>query len=530
MGELADDVVELVLNADPLFATLLGIAGRDDRLRDVSEAGEAALRARAVEILDRATGGEDDLTLAVVVHQARAVIDRIDAKLVEHTCSESFHAPVTGLLGSLPLVRPTTGEAQRDYLTRLAAIPDFLDQVATRNRAGVAAGRLPLAHLVRSAVTRIDRYLADRDGDPLRGVPLADDLAAERDKLLADAVRPAFAAYRAFLLEEIAPHGRSPDRPGLCHLPGGDVAYENLVRVYTTTDRTPRELHQAGLDLIARLADEYTGLGYRTPSAVRARMRTLKWRDAEEMLDVARATIARAEAAAPRWFSRVPEARCVVERVPEADERTSPMAYYLDPAMDGSRPGTYFVNAHRIEDQDRAAAEATAFHEAVPGHHFQLALLQEAADLPLLRRFASIEAHIEGWAHYTERLADEMGLYSDDVARLGMLSMDSTRAARLVVDTGLHAFGWTRAQAVDFLREFTALSDVDVQAEVDGYIETPGHALAYTVGRLEFERLRGEAAARAGEAFDLRAFHDLVLANGPLPMDALARLVERRFP
>src|SRR4051812_20123035 len=190
-------MVELVLDADPLFATLLGIGGRDDRLRDVSEAGEAELRARAVEIGDRARAAADpdDLTLAVVLHQADGLVDRIDAKLVEHTYSESFLAPVTGLLGTLPLVRPPAGRPQRDYLARLAAIPEFLARVTERNRAGVAAGRLPLAHLARSAVVRVERYLADPDSDPLRSVPLEAELHAERDRLLADVVRPAFADY-----------------------------------------------------------------------------------------------------------------------------------------------------------------------------------------------------------------------------------------------------------------------------------------------------------------------------------------------
>ncbi|HEX6346668.1 DUF885 domain-containing protein [Umezawaea sp.] len=532
MGELADDAVELVLDADPLFATLLGVGGRDDRLRDVSEAGEAEMRARAVAIGDRARAAADpdDPTLAVVLHQADGLVDRIDAKLVEHTYSESLLAPVTGLLGTLPLVRPTSGAAQRDYLARLAAIPGFLAQVADRNRAGIAAGRLPLTRLVHSALARIERYLAHPHGDPLAKVPLGDGLLAERDRLLADVVRPAFADYRRFVVTEVEPHGRSDDRPGLCALPGGDAAYAALVRVFTTTDRTPEELHRTGVDLIARLADEYAALGYPTLAAVRERMDTLRWRDAEEVLAVARGTIERAERAAPSWFGRVPVAKCVVEQVPEADELNAPMAYYIDPAMDGSRPGTYFVNAHRVREQNRTTAESVAFHEAVPGHHFQLALLQEVEGLPLLRRVASIEAHIEGWALYTERLADEMGLYTDDVARLGMLASDSMRAARLVVDTGLHAFGWSRARVVEYLREFTAMSDVDIQSETDRYIEMPGQALAYMVGRLEFDRLRAEAAERAGERFDLRGFHDLVLANGPLPMDALARLVERRFP
>ncbi|MET1072424.1 MAG: DUF885 domain-containing protein [Umezawaea sp.] len=534
MGDLVEDALDLVLDADPLFASLLGLPGHDHRLRDVDEDGERVLRARAVEIADRARAADDvdELTLAVVLDQADAVVRRIDARLVEHTYSESFAAPVTGLLGTLPLVRPTGEEAERAYLTRLAAIPRYLAQVTDRNRTGLATGRLPLAHLAKAAAARVERHLADPAADPLRTAGLTAPNAAERDRLLAEAVRPAFAAYREFVLAEVVPQGRPEDRPGLCALPDGDATYASLVRMYTTTDRTPEQLHRTGLDLIARLADEYAELGFGTIAEVRERKRAdpaLKWRDPDEVLAVARATIARAESAAPSWFGRVPSARCAVERVPEADEPNAPLAYYLDPAMDGSRPGTYFVNAHRVEEQDRTGAEAVAFHEAVPGHHFQLALLQETGDLPVLRRIASIEAHIEGWALYAERLADEMGLYSDATARLGMLALDSMRAARLVVDTGLHAFGWTRDQVVAYLRENTAMSDVDIQSETDRYVEQPGQALAYMVGRLEFQRLRAEAAARQGEGFDLRAFHDLVLASGPLPMDALAGLVERRF-
>jgi uncharacterized protein (DUF885 family) len=528
-------MLELVLDADPLFATLLGIGGRDHLLRDVSEEGEQTMRDRAVEIGRRALEANDldEITLAVVVNQAEMLVRRFDARLVEHTYSESFLAPVTGLLGSLPLVRPTSEQAQRDYLTRLASVPRYLAQVADRNRAGVAAGRLPLAHLVRSAVARVERYLADPDRDPLRTPELAAPLAAERDRLLADEVRPAFAAYREFMLTEIVPHGRSEDRPGLCWLPDGEAAYAGLVRMFTTTDRTPAELHQTGLDLIAKLADEYAQIGFGTVAEVRERKRTdpaLKWRDVEEMLAVARDTIARAELVAPLWFGRVPKARCVVERVPEADEPNAPLAYYLDPAMDGSRPGTYFVNAFLVAEQDRTTAEAVAFHEAVPGHHFQLSLLQELDDLPMLRKLAFVEAHIEGWALYTERLADEMGLYSDDLARLGMLAQDSMRAARLVVDTGIHAFAWTRGQVVEYLRTNTVMSEVDIQSETDRYIEMPGQALSYMVGRLEIQRLRDEAAVRVGAEFDLKAFHDLVLANGPLPLDTLARLVEQRLP
>jgi uncharacterized protein (DUF885 family) len=307
-----------------------------------------------------------------------------------------------------------------------------------------------------------------------------------------------------------------------------------LSRAHTTTERTPDDLHQTGLDLIDKLAVEYAEIGSRafgasTAGAVRDRLRTdpaLRWRSPEEVLAAARNAVEQAERAAPGWFRRVPAGRCAVEPVPD-NEAPRVTAYYVQPALDGSRPGTYFTNAYRAAERDRFTAEAVAFHEAVPGHHFQLALAQETKGLPPLRRLAGITAHIEGWALYAERLADEMGLYSSDITRLGLLAEDSARAARLVVDTGLHARGWSRQRAVDFLRSHTLLSEGDVQAETDRYIEWPGQALSYMVGRLEIQRLRAVAERELGAAFDLKAFHDLMLTNGPLPMTTLAELVHK---
>jgi uncharacterized protein (DUF885 family) len=194
-------------------------------------------------------------------------------------------------------------------------------------------------------------------------------------------------------------------------------------------------------------------------------------------------------------------------------------------SLDGSRPGVYFINTSHATEQVRAGAEAVAFHEAVPGHHFQSQLLVESGELPLLRRILSLTAYDEGWGLYSERLADEMGLYSDDLARLGMLTADSMRAARLVVDTGLHALGWSRARAVAYCRERTPMAHHDIEVEIDRYIADPGQALAYMVGRLEIQRLRGEAERALGERFDVRAFHDVVLGSGSLPLALLGELV-----
>ncbi|PRY36168.1 uncharacterized protein (DUF885 family) [Umezawaea tangerina] len=533
MADLADTMMDLLLDAEPLSSTLLGLPGRDHLLRDLGVEAESALRARAEDVLGRAVGG--DPTTAVVADQATALLEWLDALPAELTCADVWRASAAGLLTMLPLVRPVDERGQLDYLARLSVVPRFLEQLADRQRAAAAAGVVPVARLARRAVDFLDRYLADPDGDPLRTPELDGPRDAKRLRLLEQEVRPAFAAYRAFLHDEIAPQGRGDDRPGLCALPGGAAMYAGLVRRFTTTSASPEELHRTGLELVAELEREYLEVGSRvfgltTVEAVRERVRTdpaLRWADADGMLAAAEATVDRALAVAPRWFGRLPRGECAVERVPEAAESTAPLGYYVDPALDGSRPGTYFVNTRRPGEQDRTIGEALAFHEGVPGHHLQIALAQELGDLPLIRRIAVVEAYTEGWGLYAERLADEMGLYTDDVARLGMLAQDSARAARLVVDTGMHAFGWSVDRAVEYLRASTAMAEADIRSQVDRFVENPGQALAYMVGRLEFQRLRREAEQRLGAAFDLKAFHDLVLGGGPLPMAVLADVVDR---
>jgi uncharacterized protein (DUF885 family) len=467
----------------------------------------------------------------VVVQQAEAVATRLGSRLVEHTMHDFVISPMAKLHDLLPALRPSGPQQERDFLSRLAAIPEFLAKAAERHRHGVSAGRLPVARRVRDVVEHLDAYLAAPEDDPMRQVPL--QAADERDRLLADVVRPAFAAYRNVLHTDVEPHGRADDRPGLCWLPEGAATYAALARMHTTVEWTPEELHRTGLDVIERLAAEYAEIGsrefgLRTAAEVQHRMRTdpaLRWQSADELLGAARAAVGRAEQAAPKWFGRLPTQQCRVEAVPADRERNASAASYHPASLDGSRPGTYYANTYRAEERPRFLAEATAFHEAVPGHHFQITLAQELTGVPKIRQAAWINAFMEGWGLYSERFADEVGLYSDDVARLGMLAMDSMRAARLVVDTGLHAFGWTRQQVVDFLRANTAMPEVEIRSETDRYVENPGQALSYLVGRLEIQRLRDCAEAELGPAFDLRAFHDVVLGNGPLPMPVLDELI-----
>lgn len=547
IAQLADELIDVLFDAYPVDASLLGLRDREDRLTDYTEAGQAALADRLAAVAARAEAvdpaGLDDadrITRAVILQQAESEADHIATRGVEYTVTDSFFAPASATLSSLTMIGITEPAHADGYLARLAGLPALLDAIAERHRAGIAAGRLPVRRLAEATAEHWTRYVANAADDPLRRPePAAGsgaDTAAfrsERDRLLTEVVHPAIARYRDAVAADVVPHGRPDDKAGLCWLPGGGEFYARLTRAHTTTTRTPDELHQTGLDVLARLTAEYAEVGERVfgttdQAEILDRLRTdpaMRWRDGDELLAAARAAIQRAEQVAPQWFGRLPSQSCVVEAVPAAEAPGAPGAYYMQPAMDGSRPGTYFANTHEAEKRDRYSAEAVAFHEAVPGHHFQLTIAQELSDLPLLRRLASITAFDEGWGLYAERLADEMGLYSDDVARLGMLSEDSMRACRLVVDTGLHAKGWSRQQAVDFMVANTATSRVEIETEVDRYISAPGQALAYMVGRLEIQRIRAAAEATAGDRFDLRGFHDLVLGNGPLPMGVLDEVV-----
>jgi uncharacterized protein (DUF885 family) len=538
VNELADELVEVWFTASPLMRSLYGLPGSHDSLSDLSSEAEARDRAAYLDVVARAEaldglGPADAVTRDVVVGYARAQVDMIDSRTLEFAVSDAFTAPALLPLLELPNLMLTDEEKASGYLSRLAALPSYLDTVMARQRAGLADGLVPPEFLVDGGIAYVERYLAEPESDPLRLRAELPGFAEEQDRLLADVVRPAYASYRDFLAAELKPHGLPEDKPGLSWLPGGEALYAALIRSHTTTERTAQDLHDTGVALIGDLAREFRELGGRVfgtadLAEIFDRLRTdpaLRWTSGEELLDAARATIARAEAVAPQWFSRGADHSCAVAPVPESDSASGTMAYYVQPALDGTRPGTYFANTYHAEERQRYTSEATAFHEAVPGHHFQLCVAQGLTDLPLLRRIAEFTAYAEGWGLYSERLADEMGLYSDDLAKLGMLTQDAMRAGRLVVDTGLHALGWSRQRAVDYLVENTPMARLEIEAEIDRYIACPGQALAYMVGRLEIERIRAEAEAALGDRFDIRAFHDLVLAGGAMPLSVLDTVV-----
>jgi uncharacterized protein (DUF885 family) len=525
LAELADELFDLVPTRFPIGASFAGIPGHDDRLTDYSRPAEeafaasvAGLAARAAALPDEGLSTTDRITKRIIAHEAEVLAGQIEGRWVEFTVSDLMMTPVAGLLMALGDV-PLTDDLPK----RLGAVPEFLATVEQRQRDGLAAGLTPVAHLVQAAIADLDTRLATVDG-------LVRSAACR--PVVTSLVAPAIVAYRDFLATQLLPRGRDPEHGGVCWLPGGAERYAAAARVHTTTSLTPDELHRIGLDVIDGLAREYEELGRKVFGLtdlhqIFRRLRedpALRWSTEEEIVAAATATVRRAEAAAPAWFHRVPAVPCQVLPYPPSTSAATPPAYRHG-SLDGSRAGVYYVPTADPGERVRYKNDVTAFHEAVPGHHFEVTGAETRTDLPMLRRTASVTAYREGWGLYSERLADEMGLYSDDLARLGMLMMDSTRAGRLVVDTGLHAQGWSRQQGIDYLLANTPMAPHHVVSEVDRYLAVPGQALAYMVGRLEIQRLRRAAEAALGDRFDVRDFHAVVLSEGAVPLSVLDELI-----
>jgi uncharacterized protein (DUF885 family) len=555
LARLADAFWAGSLAADPLMATAIGAREHDAELPIISDdqmAGRVAeLRAQraAVAAIEPARlTGEDLVTHAALLE---AIDGELAFALADRTpfTVDPMNGPQVAMLSVADYQIVATVAQGRDMAARWRAIGPWVDTLRERQAAAIRDGRPPVRILVERVIDELDSLLAQDDGNwPLMGPARTEHAGWSDDETRAfghalgraieEAVRPAFERYRTFLGEEALPAGRGDDAVGLSALEGGVAMYGSLARAHTTTDLSPEELHAIGLAEIERIDDELRSLGGTLlgardlPDTLR-RLRSdseLHFRTGEEIVEVATASLARANAATPDWFHLLPTVPCEVVPMRAYEEEHSTIAYYRDPAVDGSRPGQYFVNRSHPETRPRYEAEALAFHEAVPGHHLQVALAQERSALPAFRRHALTTAYVEGWGLYAERLSEEMGLYSGDFDRIGIASFDAWRASRLVVDTGMHAFGWPRSRAIAFMTEHTALGTNNIANEVDRYISWPGQALAYKVGQLELLRLREEARARQGPRFDIRRFHDAVLGPAALPLEVLRQVVERELP
>jgi uncharacterized protein (DUF885 family) len=374
--------------------------------------------------------------------------------------------------------------------------------------------------------------------DPLDDLTIEERGAFVHQALAAvqDGVYPALTSLRTLLAEKVLPASRDDDRPGVSHVAGGAHAYRLLIRAHTSLpleECDPKTIHEYGLSEVQRIRSEIATLGSKlfetsNVAAIQDRLRSdpgMHFGTREEVVAKASEALARARSGLRGSFGIVPHTPCEVAPIPAFEEQASTIAYYREPSADGSRPGRYYVNTFAPTTRPRYEAEVLAFHEAIPGHHLQIALAQEREELPRFRRHFGCTAFAEGWALYTERLCDELDLYSGDLDRMGVLSFDAWRAARLVVDTGLHALGWTREEAVEYLFENTLLARNNVETEVDRYIAWPGQALAYKLGQREILALRDQARSALGPGFRLAEFHDRILANGAVTLEGLRGVV-----
>src|SRR6188508_1786552 len=339
----------------------------------------------------------------------------------------------------------------------------------------------------------------------------------------------------SYLSDEYEPHARQ--QPGISATPGGDEAYRLAIRMQTTVDTTAEEVHAFGLTDLESIEAEKDQIAHRLGHADRHALRDALANDPANHTDDPEALVRlaveqtdRAYAAAPQYFGRLPSANCIVKAVEAYREVESPPAFYMPPSLDGSRQAQYYINTYQPAERQLHKIASITFHEATPGHHFQIAIEMELKGLPAFRtlgaRMAGV-AYSEGWGLYTERLADEMGLYASDEERLGMLEAQAFRAARLVVDSGLHAMGWDRERAIAFMHERGSLPMGDAEIEVDRYTVWPGQALSYKIGQREIELARREVSEKMGDRLHLRAFHDEVLAHGTLPLATLRREIPK---
>ena len=546
---LADEYWEAQMRVSPSDATFLGDRRFDAEIEDVSVEADARqegtwreLRAR-VDALPPPESRADAVTQALLVETLDDALGHLAHRTTElaYDQMDGIHA---GLLPAAPQVNAPEPQNARDLVTRHRRVGELLDTAVARFRAGLAAGRTPPRLVLDRALNQVDGYLASPlDEDPFTTFPGPEGWDGEdawRQDLraaAAEVVRPAFARYGAALRDELLPHARGDDEPGLGHVAGGEDLYRFLVRSHTGLDLDPAAVHQVGLDEVAAVDERIAEVGSRLfgttdRSVIFERLRTdpdLRYDPArpEEPLEDARRCVAAATEVMGAWFGRLPQSPCEVKPVPEGLAADAPGAYYFPPAADGSRPGAYFVNTHDLGERNRSDTASVAFHEAIPGHHLQLAIASELTELPAFQRFSSGHtAFVEGWALYTEALADEMGLYTSDVDRLGMLVNDAWRACRLVVDTGMHALGWTRQQAIDQMVAHVPIGVGEITVEVDRYVAIPAQALSYKVGQREILRLRAAATEALGDRFDVRGFHDAVLGSSTVSLPVLASLVD----
>jgi uncharacterized protein (DUF885 family) len=534
---LVDRYWDELLELEPMLGTSVGDERHDDRLPDPSEAGRAASEAvhraalaEAAEIDRDPLDGARSTTLDVVEAIARRFLAGLEHRTDRLSVANHLWGPGQALGEIASVQQADTPERLDRYEARLRAFPAYLEAWAEVGREGIAAGVTAPRVVTERSIGQVERLLELEVEDSPAMMPLADDAARERiSTIVREVVNP---AYEVFLgvLRDYLPH--ATETLGLSSLPDGEAMYAAEVLSWTSLPLDPREVHELGNDRFDAIQEERatiaSSLGYATPAAALEDHKASGADTAdspEALVAIVQDQVRRSWDDARPWFGRLPSSNCEVRAVEAFREADMPMAFYNPPTEDGSRPGVYYINTYDLPSRELHGIASVTFHEANPGHHFQIALEQEAGDLPRLRRFGGIlagSAFTEGWGLYAERLADEIGLYLDDWERLGMLENQALRAGRLITDTGLHALGWDRERAIAKLQD-GGTPRTDAEIEIDRYIAMPAQALSYMTGMIEIEKARAAAETREGDAFSLRDFHDQLLAMGTVPLPSLAR-------
>ena len=546
VDSLADAFFDATLDINPESKTLFGLSGVDhSRIRDNSLAGVRAAEARmdsfrlAVSAIDAAplAGTPQEVTFAVLE-------DALEAEQAQRVCRAELWGVASYVNGwqaiytDLALFQPVgTDTLRAQALARARELPRYIANEIDNLREGLRTGYSSPKVIVRNVISQLDALAsgpakkspfhspADRDSSAT--------FSADLTRIITDDINPAIKGYRDFLKDEYLPKAR--EALGVSANPDGAACYAATVRAFSTVSLPADSVFTRGLAEMSRIEGEMRVIAARSfdseslPTLL-VRLRTeprYTFRTSQEIIDTSASVVRRAKAEMARWFGRLPKADVVIQPYPEFRQKAGAPGQYQAAPDDGSRPATFLINPSEPRQQPRADAENTAMHEAIPGHHLQAAIAKERTDLHRLARYSFNSGFGEGWALYAERLGDEMGLYSGDVARMGMLGSEAFRAARMVIDAGIHMKGWTREQAVEYMRSHTLLTPGVLQGEIDRYISWPGQAPSYMIGRSEIMRLREHARSVMGDRYDIRAFHDQVLEYGTVPLALLRTRIER---
>jgi len=532
---------------DPEFASSIGDKRYDDQLTDYSVAAynDALERGRGYLMRLGAidTAGMSDQEALSKDLMVRQLVDQ-----QEEAEFKTWEMPLTQFAGIhielpqlVPLLSFDNAKDYDDYAARLGKVPVAFQQITDNAMTGVDDGRVPPKFILEKVLVQVNAIAGQKPEDtpfaqPLKKFPSgisADDQARIRTEVLGairTKVLPTYAQLARFLTKTYIPAGRND--PGIWAIPDGDKYYAFLVRQSTTTDLTPAQIHQIGLDEVKRDEAEMLviaqKLGFKDLASFRASIPNnpkLHAQSTDQLIGLYSHYIDQMRPRLPELFGHLPKAPLVVAPVPTYMQQDQTQAYYEEGTPDGKRPGTVYVNFYKFQDRLLTNVESISYHEGIPGHHLQISIAQELTGLPEFRHFTYYTAYTEVWALYSERLGKDVGFYQDPYSDYGRLEADEWRAIRLVVDTGVHSMHWTRQQMLDYFRAHSSMDDTNIQAEVDRYIAWPAQALGYKIGQLTILRLRGEAKAALGDAFDIRAFHDELLGAGALPMDVLERRI-----